>query len=111
MQQDSLAAKLHALIQEKQLSQKDVATAAGISQSTVSRALKGDLKRRGEAKKKLFIYMQQQSQVEIANKGRAKVISAFDAIWDQTEAQADAVADIIKACGKLTPTKNPGGND
>ena len=111
MQEDSLTATLHALIQERQLSQKDVARAADISQSTVSRTLSGKIIRRGQAKKKLFKYMQQELWKAKMSTGKNKIIEAFESIWDGSEAQADAVANIIEACGKLTPAKNSGGND
>ena len=110
MQQQSLAKQLRAFMESRHLSQKVVANAAKISQSTVSRALNGEIERQGGAKSKLFIYMQKQLQAEgMQGKGKEKVINAFEAIWDGSEAHAIAIARIIKASQQLRPVRRSGG--
>jgi predicted XRE-type DNA-binding protein len=104
MQQESLAKQLRAFMESRHLSQKIVAKGAKISQPTVSRALRGGVERQGRAKSKLFIYMQKELRAEgLQGKGREKVINAFEAIWDGSEAHAIAVAKIIKALQEFKP--------
>jgi transcriptional regulator with XRE-family HTH domain len=104
MQQESLANRLRAFMEHRHLSQTTVAKAAKISQSTVSRALRGEVERQGRAKSKLFIYMQKELDAEgMQGKGKQKVISAFESVWDGSEAHATAIAKIIKASQELRP--------
>lgn len=111
MQQQSLANQLLAFMASRQLSQKTLAKAAKISQSTVSRALRGEVERQGRAKSKLFIYMQKELSAEgMQGKGKEKIINAFEAIWDGSEAHAIAIAKIIKASKDLGPVKRSGGD-
>ena len=111
MQQESLANQLRVFMERRHLSQKVVAKRAKISQSTVSRALKGEIERQGRAKSKLFIYMQKELDEEgMQGKGKEKVISAFEAIWDGSEAHAVAIAKIINASKELRPVKRSGGD-
>ncbi|HWS87335.1 MAG TPA: hypothetical protein VN282_10240 [Pyrinomonadaceae bacterium] len=106
-----MAKQLLALIESKQLSQKSIAKAAKVSQSTVSRALRGHIERRGRAKTKLFIYIQQELQNEILiGTGKEKVVKAFENIWDGSEEHAAAIAKIISASGGLLPAKRLGGD-
>jgi transcriptional regulator with XRE-family HTH domain len=111
MQQQSLAKQLRAFMESRHLSQKFVAKAAKISQSTVSRALHGEIDRQGSAKSKLFIYMQKELRAEgMQGKGKEKVVNAFEAIWDGSEAHAIAIAKIIKASQQLRPVQRSGGD-
>lgn len=106
MQEDSLSERLRSFMEERQLSQKRVADAADISQSTVSRALKGHFERQGGAKSKLFTYIQNELlNEELSGKGKDKVVRAFESIWDRSEEHAVAIAKIIKASGGLLPRK------
>lgn len=111
MQEDSLAKQLLALIESRHLSQKSVAKAAKVSQSTVSRALRGHIERQGRAKTRLFIYIQRELQNEVSRgTGTEKVVKAFEGIWDGSEEHAAAIAKIISASGGLLPAKRPGGD-
>ena len=111
MQEDSLAERLRSFMRERQLTQKSVAKAAKISQSTVSRALQGHFERQGRARAKLFTYMHNESLNEgLSGKGKDKVVRAFDSIWDGSEEHAVAIAKIIKASGGLLPAKRLGGD-
>jgi transcriptional regulator with XRE-family HTH domain len=111
MQEDSLAERLRLFMQERQLSQKSVAEAANISQSTVSRALQGHVERQGRAKSKLFTYMRNELLNEgLSGTGKEKVVKAFEKIWDRSEEHATAIAKIIRASGGLLPAKRLGGD-
>jgi transcriptional regulator with XRE-family HTH domain len=106
MQDESLAKRLSAFMSERHLSQEKVAKACKISQPTVSRALKGGIKRQGRAQAKLFIYIQEELSKDVfPGKGQDKIMAAFDSIWDRTEEHATAIAKIIKASGGLVPAK------
>lgn len=111
MQEQTLAQQLQDFMNGRHLSQQVIAKAAKISQSTVSRALKGKFERQGRAKSKLFIYMQKELRVEgLQGKGKEKVANAFESIWDGSEEHAVAIAKIIKASKELRPVKRLGGD-
>jgi transcriptional regulator with XRE-family HTH domain len=111
MQDDSFSEQLRLFMRERHLSQTVVANEAKISQSTVSRALKGTLEREGPAKAKLFTYMQQVTGTEVLRgKGKERVVKAFESIWDGSEEHATAIAKIINASKELRPIQRSGGN-
>jgi len=111
MQEESFAQQLLEFMKSRHLSQAIVAKAAKISQSTVSRALKGHFERQGKAKARLFIYMQQESRADVLRgKGKDKVVNAFQSIWDGSEEHASAIAKIINASKGLRPEKRSGGD-
>lgn len=88
----------------KGLSQSQVAINAGVSQSTVSRALDGIPLRRGEARDKLFTYAGIKC---ISDRGRshdprATILATFDEIWDGSERHAIAVARVIASLGAFS---------
>ncbi len=110
MQDDSLVSLLKAFMDQCHLSQADVAKAVRISQASVSRALAGNAKRHGGARAKLFRYMQNHTDPDDSStKGNKKVMRAFEAVWDGSEAHALALARIIKASEGLRPMKRRGG--
>jgi transcriptional regulator with XRE-family HTH domain len=81
------------------LGQAELAAKAGVSQSTVSRALSGSAaKRESKTRRKLLVYAGIFNSAEGA---RAKVIAAFDEMWDGSESQADTVASIIRGLADL----------
>ena len=86
------------------IKQRELAMEAGVSQATVSRALKGKALRHGTARDNLFTYVGiNESDIDTA---RSRVMSAFEGIWDLSEKHADAVARVIKALGEFgSPTK------
>lgn len=98
------AAQLHAFMTRRRLSQVALADVAGVSQSTVSRALRNAPLRHGEARSRLFTYAQI-SQLEMRHEpqGRNRVLNAFNGIWDGSDVHADAVARIIEAMAGLRP--------
>jgi altronate dehydratase len=114
MQQDSRRTLLEEFMKDRHLSQVDLAKAAKISQSTVSRALARETTRQTKAMSRLFVYMQEQLRSQalsgiraqpLSGKGKAKVINAFEAIWDGSDIHASAIANIITASRDLRPIK------
>ena len=102
--QDRISKELWLFMRDRHLSQTTIAKAAKISQSSVSRALKGQSTRHGGAVAKLFIYMQKELRAEVLEgKGKEKVVKAFESIWDGSEEHASAIAKIINASRELRP--------
>jgi len=84
MQQDS--ARLEAFMAARRWSQEQVAESAGVSQSTVSRALRKGPQRNGRARTVLFTFIENElDSTAIAGSGRDQVLNAFDRIWDGCE--------------------------
>ena len=101
--QDS-ESQLRAFMREHRLTQEALARRAGVSQSTVSRALTNAPMRHGEARSRLFAYAsihERQSRDEAH--GSRRVLNAFKLVWDGSEGHADAVARIIEATADLRP--------
>lgn len=89
-------------MEERSLTQADVAREASVSQPTVSRALRGVPLRTGRARDRLLIY----SGMGAAEaNGPDRIAAAFQRIWDKTEAHADAVVKVIDALEGLAPVK------
>jgi predicted XRE-type DNA-binding protein len=106
MQQDSLQEALRAYLKQQRITQAQLANRIGISQATVSRAMKQTPIRQTQQGHRLFNFMQ-----EVGMIGRPPplveqlVLGAFVEVWDRSEAHADAVARIIKATEGLRPVK------
>src|SRR5208283_3064160 len=83
------------------ISEATLAKRAGVSQSTVSRAIEGTGVRHGAARSKLFTYIQHRSAALPPKKGVQRVVTAFERIWDRTEEHAAVVARIIDALENL----------
>jgi transcriptional regulator with XRE-family HTH domain len=103
MQERLLANVLRRYMNEKQLSQKDIAKQVGVHQSTVSRALSGEVLRRGKGRQQLCKYMQQLIKPQDWLDGKDIVVSAFESIWDGSDDHAAAIARIIRASEGLRP--------
>jgi len=104
MQQDS--ARLEAFLKDRNLTEHEVAVMAGVSQSTVSRARHVSAQRSGRARKRLFIFLENELSGNVtAGSGRDQVLNAFDGIWDGSEIHATAVAKVIHALDGLRPLK------
>lgn len=78
-----------------------------MSQPTVSRALNCEPIRSGEARRKLFNYLEINEYCLCSRRTDAKdaVLGAFEKMWDHTEGHARAVARVIDALGEFRPTK------
>lgn len=102
MQQDS--ARLEAFMKARRLSQQQVAKFAGVSQATVSRALRIDPRRSGRGRAILFTFVESEvNRAAPAGIGRDQVLDAFDRIWDGSELHAAAVVRVIEALVNLRP--------
>ena len=112
MQEGDFSQRLKQFMKAKGLSQKALASAAGVSQSAVSRILRNASQRQGRANSQLCIYMQQQPGYEaFEGEGKEKVLRAFESIWDKTEKHATAIARIIKAAEGLRPATDGTGEE
>ena len=90
--------------------QETLAKAADVSQSTVSRALKRAPARYSESSMRLFTYAGIPIQragdftrvgIGSTDEGIKRITSAFLRVWDGTDANAVAIANIIEALGVL----------
>jgi transcriptional regulator with XRE-family HTH domain len=101
------ASQLEAFMREHDFSQTGLANAAGVSQSTVSRALGRVPGKHSKAYAKLCKYAETKydERDDSAAKGVNAVNAAFRNIWDGTARQAMAIAKIIEALGSLDPSK------
>src|ERR1019366_5651513 len=93
--------RLSELMRRRHLTQLDVATAAQVSQATVSRVLHRSPKRTGLAYRGLCIYIQQ--QLEVDGDGPEDVFDAVRGIWDGSERHAAALSELIVASRRLWP--------
>ena len=102
---------LKAFMEDRHLGQVELARAAGVSQSTVSRALSGLPLKHGRARSKLFAYAQLTDPYQQVppRKGPQRVMTAFHRIWDGTDDHANAVAKIIDALEDLKPARKKRG--
>ena len=104
MQEDDLAL-LRQLMERRKLSQTQLSKESGVSQATISRALRGlSEQRRGKARAGLFIYVRNESSRHtLKASGIDAVLRAFENIWDRSDAHASAVARVIDAMDGLRP--------
>jgi len=96
-----VASLLRSFMKANGLTQEQLALAAGVSQSTVCRALAGGQLRQGSAKSRLFKYASIDDDLD----GSRKVQQAFRSIWDGSDEHAAAVARIIESLEGLQPRK------
>lgn len=102
-----LASSIANVLQHEGISQAELAKRAGVSQSSVSRALRGPGKRHGRAHALLVTFMHQGG----SSHGPARVQEAFQRVWDGSEEHAEALARIIAACEGLAPVPPESGSD
>ena len=102
-----LSQKLGDFISTSGLSQEELATKAGVSQSTVSRALRRFPKKHSQAVVKLCSYagIELKNDVSSTATGTKQVLKAFGEIWDGSDAHAAAIARIIEASRGLIPER------
>jgi transcriptional regulator with XRE-family HTH domain len=94
------------------LSQQDIASALGASQSQVSRILSGKSTRRSRLFDEVCIYAfdakrQHQSPKKPLADSCPTLLDAIDAIWDGTERHAKALAVVIRSLGSLSQHEPP----
>jgi transcriptional regulator with XRE-family HTH domain len=95
------AALVTEYVKREGITQAELARRAGVSQATVSRALRRQPIRHGRQRLRLFTFIQQSEGVS----GARRVELAFRRIWDGTDAHAAALARIIAACEGLEPRR------
>jgi transcriptional regulator with XRE-family HTH domain len=95
--------KLRSLLAESGRSQAEIAQAAGISQSTVSRALSSNSKRHARARVKLAAYARALMPVNtyLSSDQEKAVVKAFGRIWDGSRAHGEAIVRVIHALGSF----------
>jgi hypothetical protein len=99
----SVASQLSAFMERQGLKQSTLARNAEVSQSTVSRALRGLSLRHGAARSKLFKYAGIVEPARAISKAEASQLWAkvFDQIWDESDVHADAIVRIITVLTEL----------
>lgn len=106
MQQED-AVLLRTFMARDGVNQAQLAIKAGVSQATISRALKGLPERRGKARLRLFTYIRAEvGRQKHDGQALAEVVRAFEGIWDGSEVHASAVARVIGAMDGLLPKKD-----
>ncbi|MBS1885714.1 MAG: helix-turn-helix domain-containing protein [Actinobacteria bacterium] len=94
-----VSVELKALLDRVGISQAELARRAGVSQPTVSRAMKRAPARKSDSYARLCNYIRQESN-EIPLPGPA--CDALAEIWDGSPTQAEALAALIRAAGDLS---------
>ena len=87
----------------QQLTQTQVANAAGVSQPTVSRMLRREPQRSGKAYLRLCSYIQQQTRDLSHAAGPVVAFEALRIVWDGSERHAAALTELISASQHLWP--------
>jgi transcriptional regulator with XRE-family HTH domain len=101
----SVNTKLREFMVRRGLSQTRLAKLARVSQSTVSRVLRGVRDRHGQARHRLLTYarIEETIQDSSAEHGVKRVTSAFSRIWDGSDEHATAIVNVIDALAGLKP--------
>ena len=94
------------------LSQDQIASYVGASQSQVSRILSGKSLRRSKLFDKVCIYAyeslhQTQGKPKPAASSCSELLAALDAVWDGTDRHARALATVIRSLGSLMAPHDP----
>lgn len=82
------------------MSQTTLASRAGVSQPTVSRAARGEPMRPGRARDRLLAYLQEQGTIS----GFDVAAAVLREIWDGSDAHAEALAQLLRASQALWPS-------
>lgn len=88
-------------MRDRRLTQADVASAAKVSQATVSRTLHRQPQRSGAAYLRLCSYIQAESVPD--DNAPASLIAAVRRTWDGSERHAAALAELIDVSSRLWP--------
>jgi transcriptional regulator with XRE-family HTH domain len=99
---------LREYMRKKGFSQARLAVKAGVSQSTVSRALRRSAGRHSQARHRLLVYARvEEFYPDLStDDGTESVVRAFNKIWDGSKAHAISVAKIISALQGLRPARS-----
>ncbi len=92
------------------LNEARMADLAGVSQATVSRALRRPPKRAGRARARLFTYIHEEMKREgLAPADKSEVLKAFERVWGTSKAHAAAIAKVVGALDSLRPSDKEAG--
>jgi transcriptional regulator with XRE-family HTH domain len=102
--------QLRFFMERERLTQASLARAAGVSQPTISRALRGVCTRHSRARAKLFNYAGISWKNDRLNVVRAaeRLVAAFDRLREHSDVHADTIVRIIDALADLA---KPAGGD
>lgn len=102
--QQNLADRLRSVMETKGLGQEEIASAAQVSQATVSRALTRPYSRRTKPRKLLEDYLAS-TECQLHKKGKlpADISSAVAQVWDKTDDHARLIANVIRALEGFSP--------
>lgn len=98
----AFANRVRAYLENKDLSESELADLAGVSQSTVSRAISGTISRRGRAFRVLFKFIQKNSTQATAKR---RIAAAFDRVWNGTQGHAESIARVVESLEDFCPAK------
>ena len=93
---------MRAFLTDSGLSEADLATKAGVSQATVSRALTGKLSARGPAAKRLFKFIQKRTTNKMST---GRIVQAFDRVWNGTREHAESIARVVESLQNFCPAR------
>lgn len=99
--------EIEALLRRKGIPQSVLAKYAGVSQPTVSRAMRRIPTRRSQEYARLCRYIHQELN-EVALPSAAR--DALAEIWDGSPAHAEALTALIKVAGELSRTRDTKDN-
>jgi transcriptional regulator with XRE-family HTH domain len=101
---DDVAAAVISLLEKEGISQEELAHRAGVSQPTISRAIRGTGKRSGRARARLLAHLRRSGDLPKAD----PIFSAVMEIWDGSDAHAAALARLLRASQDLWPNLKEG---
>jgi DNA-binding LacI/PurR family transcriptional regulator len=104
MQYSNISSLVRQFLEVEGIGQKELAIRAGVSQSTVSRAVAGMPEKRAVARRKLFSYIQKRQLETLPD----AVSAALRHVWDGSDVHAVALARIIEATDGLIPSPSEG---
>jgi transcriptional regulator with XRE-family HTH domain len=82
-------------MEAKSWSQQDVANAAGVKQSAVSRMLKDPPSRIGRSQQRILALLDANGYSAPGNLYEKRVVEAFNGVWDRSPEHADALIAVI----------------
>ncbi len=94
-----LRAAIHAYMAREGVGQTVLAARAGVSQTTVSRVLRLQAIRSGQARVRLVAFMHKEG----VTTSPAAAQTALGLVWDGSDAHAEALAELIRASRELWP--------
>jgi hypothetical protein len=104
---------LNAGIASLNITQQEISSSTGISQSQISRILAGQTKKTSKSYRALCVYVfSKQTKVTVERvKNNPELVQALAAVWDGSDRHAKALASVIRSLASLsnhlTPSSPP----